>query len=126
MTTDRSEGTPTSRTDVAQEAQMNAAGEAGEPGDGVQLRTRAAFRMGLVWAMRLVVAVYVAALALHGVGWGPTLNGWYGNVVNNWLGLSADWLPSAVCWLAASRVGFRRPAVLLVAAGVTSFALADT
>ena len=95
---------------------------------GVQVRwsTHATFRAGLVWALWLVLAVYVAALALHSVGWGPSWNAWYGTVVNNWLGLATDWLPAAVCWLAVYRVGFRRLKVVFAAAAVTSYAAGDT
>ena len=88
--------------------------------------TRAAFRAGLVRALWLVLAAYVAALALHSVGWGPDWTGWYSTAVNNWVGLAADWLPAAVCWVAVYRVGLRRPEVVLAAAAVTSFAAGDT
>jgi hypothetical protein len=87
---------------------------------------RATFRAGLVWALWLVLATYVAALALHSVGWGPNWNATYSTVVNNWLGLATDWLPAAVCWLAVRRVGFRRLEVVFAAAAVTSYALGDT
>jgi hypothetical protein len=92
----------------------------------VHWSTRAAFRAGLVRALWLVLAAYVAALAMHSVGWGPNWNGWYSTVVNNWVGLAADWLPAVVCWVAISRVGFRRLEVVFAAAAVTSYALGDT
>src|SRR5665811_1807786 len=92
----------------------------------VPLSPRAALRRGLVWAMGLLLVAYVAALALHRVGWGPNWNGWYSTVVNNWVGLAADSLPAAVCWVAVSRVGFRRLEVVFAATAVTSFALGDT
>jgi len=92
----------------------------------VHWSTRATFRAGLVWALWLVLAAYVAALALHGVGWGPDWTGSYSTVVNNWVGLATDWLPAMVCWVAVSRVGFRRPEVVFAAAAVTSYALGDT
>jgi diguanylate cyclase (GGDEF)-like protein len=84
------------------------------------------FRAGLVWAMGLLAAAYVAALALHGVGWGPTADGWFDTVVNGWLGELTLLAPTAVCWLAVSRVGLRRPEVLLMTAAVTSYAAGDT
>ena len=65
---------------------MNAAAAAGPGGGVVHSRTHAAFRLGFLWAMGLVLAVYVAALILHGVGWGPSLNGWYGTLVDNLAG----------------------------------------
>jgi len=77
-------------------------------------------------AMWLVLAAYVAALALHGVGWGPNWTGSYSTVVNNWVGLTADWLPPMVCWVAISRVGFRRLEVVFAAAAVGSYAVGDT
>src|SRR5664280_3862719 len=95
-------------------------------GGGVHWSARATFRAGLVWALWLVLATYVAALALHSVGWGPNWNATYSTVVNNWLGLATDWLPAAVCWLAVRRVGFRRLEVVFAAAAVTSYALGDT
>jgi len=88
--------------------------------------TRATLRSGLVWALWLFLAVYVAGLALHSVGWGPTGEGWFNTVVNDWLGLLTDWAPAAVCWVAVCRVGIRRPEVLLAAAAVTSYAAGDT
>ena len=87
---------------------------------------RDTFRTGLMRALWLVLAAYVAALALHSVGWGPNWNGWYSTVVNNWVGLAADWLPVAVCWVAVYRVGFRRLEVVFAAAAVTSYAAGDT
>ena len=79
-----------------------------------------------VRAMWLLGAVYVAALALRGVGWGPVWEGWLGTFVDAWLGMLTVWAPAAVCWLAVYRVGRRRPEVLLAAAAVTSFAAGDT
>src|SRR5664280_1041665 len=95
-------------------------------GGGVPWSTHATFRAGLVRALWLVLAAYVAALALHSVGWGPNWTGSYSTVVNNWVGLATDWLPVAVCWVAISRVGFRRLEVVFAAAAVTSYALGDT
>src|SRR5664280_1787813 len=42
------------------------------------------------------------------------------------MGLATDWLPVMVCWVAISRVGFRRLEVVFAAAAVTSYALGDT
>ena len=92
----------------------------------MQPRARAVFRTALLWAMWLLAAAYVAALALHGVGWGPAWEGWFGTFVDGWLGLLTVWAPAAVCWLAAYRVRLRRPGVLLAAAAVTSYAAGDT
>jgi diguanylate cyclase (GGDEF)-like protein len=64
--------------------------------------------MGLL----LVVAV-AGALVLHGDTRTLVVDG---------LGLVAVWVSVGVCWLAASRVGFRRAEVPLAAAAVTSFA----
>ena len=47
-------------------------------------------------------------------------------IVDVWLSLLTSWLPAAVCWLAVSRVGFRRWEVLLAAVAVTSLAAGDT
>ena len=88
--------------------------------------TRATLRSGLVWALWLFLAVYVAGLTLHSVGWGPTGEGWFNTVVNGWLGLATDWLPAAVCWVAVYRVGLRRLEVVFAAAAVTSYAAGDT
>ena len=84
----------------------------------MQLITRASFRGGLVWAMGLFVAAYAVGLALHGNG--------LSQVVDVWLGLLTLWVPTAVCWLAVSRVGFRRWEVLLAATAVTSWSAGDT
>jgi diguanylate cyclase (GGDEF)-like protein len=82
------------------------------------LITRVTFRAGLVWVMGLLVVAYGVGLALHGKGLSP--------VVDNWLGLLTVWVPTAVCWLAVTRVGFRRWEVPFAAAAVTSFAAGDT
>ena len=95
-------------------------------GGGVRSRTRAALRAGLLWAMWALLGAYVAALAMQSVGWGPAAGAWFDTAVNGWLGLLTVWAPTTVCWVAASRVGFRRPEVLLAAAAVTSFAAGDT
>jgi diguanylate cyclase (GGDEF)-like protein len=76
--------------------------------------------------MWLLAAAYVIALALHAVGLSPAWDGWFGTLVDGWLGLLTVWAPAAVCWLAAHRVRFRRAEVVLAAAAITSFALGDT
>ena len=86
----------------------------------------AAWRAWPVRAMWLLGAVYVAALALHSVGWGPAWEDPFRTFVDGWLGLLTDWAPAAVCWLAVARVGRGRPEILLAAAAVTSFAAGDT
>ena len=89
------------------------------------MNRRVSFRVGLVWAMGLLLAAYVAGLALHGAGWGPSGEGWFNTAVNNWLGLLTDLLPVAICWLAVCRVGLRRPEVLLAATAMTAYAAGD-
>src|SRR5665811_1620990 len=80
----------------------------------VPLSPRAALRVGLLWAMGLLlVAAGVGGLVLHGDARTLVVDG---------LGLLAVWMSAWVCWLAVSRVGFRYWEVLLAAAAVTSFA----
>jgi diguanylate cyclase (GGDEF)-like protein len=88
--------------------------------------TRATFRAGLLWAMGLLLAAYAGGLVLHGLMLGPVAHRWVVLVVDNWLGLAVEWVPAAVCWVAFSRVGLRRPELLLAAMAVTSYALGDT
>jgi diguanylate cyclase (GGDEF)-like protein len=76
--------------------------------------------------MGLLLATYAAGLVLHGVALGPVAHHWVILVVDNWLGLAVEWVPAAVCWVAFSRVGARRPELLLAALAVTSYALGDT
>ena len=68
--------------------------------------------------MALAAVVYVGGLVLLGDAAGV--------VVCRWLGMLTMCLPTAVCCLAVSRVGFRRKEVLLAAAAVTSFAAGNT
>jgi len=68
--------------------------------------------------MGLSTAAYLIGLALQG--------GVSHRIVDVWLSLLTSWLPAAVCWLAASRVGFRRWEVLLAATAVTAVAAGDT
>jgi len=76
--------------------------------------------------MGLVLAAYVGGLVLQSQVSSPVVDGGFNPLVDGWLGLATDWVPVAVCWLAVSRVGFRRPEVLLAAAALTSFAAWDT
>jgi len=83
-------------------------------GGEVRWGTRMTFRGGLMWAMGLfLVASVVGGLALHGDTRALVVDG---------LGLVAVWMSAGVCWLAVSRVGFRRTEATLSAAAVTSFA----
>jgi diguanylate cyclase len=88
----------------------------------VPSNTRATLHTGLAWTMGLVLALYVIGLVLHSIGLGPVWNGWFGTVVHYWLAMLTQWLPVAVCFLAVSRVGFRRPEVLLATAAMTAYA----
>ncbi len=90
------------------------------------LRARLSLRVGLLWAMGLAVTAYATGLLVRGQISNPAEHHWASVAVDSWLGLLTDWLPVAVCWLAVSRVGFRRVEVLLAALAVTSYALGDT
>ncbi|HEY8719766.1 hypothetical protein, partial [Pengzhenrongella sp.] len=72
------------------------------------------------------MVAYAVALVLRDAGLIPVGVGWFGPVVDDWLGLLSMWGPAAVCWLAVWRVGFRRSEVFLASAAVTSFAAGDT
>jgi len=65
----------------------------------------------------LLATVYAVGLALPGRELSTVVGA---------LGLFASWIPAGVCWLAVSRVGFRRWEVLLAAIAVTSFAAGFT
>ena len=67
--------------------------------------------------MGLCLAAYLVGLALE--------SHLPHQLVDVWLSLLTDWVPAAVCWLAVSRVGFRRWEVFLAAAAVTSLAAGD-
>jgi len=71
----------------------------------------------LQMAMGLVLAAYLGDLAF--------LNGSY-PILDLLLSLLVYWLPSAVCWVAVSRVGFRRSEVLFGACAVTANAAGNT
>ena len=92
----------------------------------VQSSTGRYFRGGLMWTMGLILVAYIAGLALHGVGSTPAVDGRSGSFVNDWLALLADWLPVAVCALAVSRVGLRRPEVVLATIAMAAYAVGDT
>lgn len=89
------------------------------------MRSTQAARAVLLWAMWLLAGTYVVMLALHASGLGPSWDGWFGTLVDDWLGVLTVGAPVAVCWLAAIRARRRRPDVLLAAAAVTAFALGD-
>ena len=90
------------------------------------LSSRATLRAGLVWVMALVLLAYEGGLVLQGHVSSPVAGGGFNPLVDGWLRLATDWVPVAVCWLAASRVGLRRPEVLLGSAAVTFLAAWDT
>src|SRR5674476_1553611 len=101
---------------------MSSLGDLGHPelarGVPVPLSPRAALRRGLVWAMGLfLVAAVIGSLALHGDA---------RTVVVDGLWMLAVWISAWVCWLAVSRVGFRRWEVLLAAVAMTLFAVGLT
>jgi hypothetical protein len=74
----------------------------------VQWRGHLTFRAGLLWAMGIVDVAYAVALSL------PTN-------LDTGLGFLAVWMPVGICWLAVSRVGFRRWEILFATAAVTSY-----
>ena len=78
----------------------------------------ATIRVGLMWAMGLLLVAYVVGLMLpaHDAGVGAYRG----------LGLLTMLLPAAVCWLAVSHAGFRRREILLAAAALTSYAAGDS
>jgi len=84
----------------------------------VRLSRRVTFHGALMWVMGLSLLAYMGGLALHGDGMIPAVDGW--------LGMATVWVPAVVCWVAASRVGFRRLEVVLAAIAVTSCAAGDT
>ena len=84
----------------------------------VRLSTRVTFRAVLIWAMCLTLAAYTIGLLLQGGVTHP--------IVDFWLSLLTSWLPAVVCWLAVSRVGFRRWEILLAALAMTALAAGDT
>ncbi len=82
--------------------------------------SRDPLRTGLVWTMwggPLAVAC-VVGLIMHGAK--------LSLLVTAPLGMWSVWAPTAVCWLAVSRVGFRRLEVVFAAAAMTTFAAAST
>ena len=71
----------------------------------------------LVWAMGLILVVYLVGLAVSIDGLRPLVNGWLGTIT--------QWIPALLCWRAVYRSGFRRMLVLLAAAAVTVFAASN-
>jgi diguanylate cyclase (GGDEF)-like protein len=81
---------------------------------------RVSFRTGLLWTsgVGLVGFVVTAGLRAVGVPVSP--------VVSVVFGMVSIWGPTALCWVAARRVGVGRPEVVLAAAAVTSWAVGST
>lgn len=75
-------------------------------------------RVALLVGMGLLLIAYVGGLSVHGDG--------FDVLVDGWLGISTQWVPAAVCWLAVYRAGPRRWEILLAAAAVTSYASGNT
>ncbi|TFB48379.1 putative bifunctional diguanylate cyclase/phosphodiesterase [Cryobacterium tagatosivorans] len=71
-----------------------------------------------LWALWAALGVFTVGFLLPG--------GEGSSPAQGWLSLLCDWVPVAVCWVAASRVGFRSLQVMLAATAVTVFALADS
>ena len=71
-----------------------------------------------LWALWAALGLFTVGLLLPGAE--------AGSPAQVWLSLLCDWVPVAVCWVAASRVGFRSLQVILAATAVTAFALADS
>ena len=89
-------------------------------GGAVQSSMRMDLRKGLVWTMwgGLLAVAYAVALIMHG----DKLS----LAVTAPLGMLSIWVPTAVFWLAVSRVGFRRLELVFAAAAATSFAAASS
>ncbi|TFC52898.1 EAL domain-containing protein [Cryobacterium sp. TMT2-10] len=68
--------------------------------------------------MALLVSAYVAGLLLPGDAPRPLLDGWLAGLIKLAL--------VGVCWASAARTSFRRPELLLTAAGVTLVGISDT
>ncbi|MBA2445121.1 MAG: hypothetical protein H0V49_07305, partial [Nocardioidaceae bacterium] len=77
-----------------------------------------ASRVVLMWGLGLLLSAYIGGLAVHGDG--------FNVLVDGWLGISTQWVPAAVCWLAVYRTSPRRWEILLAAAAVTSYASGNT
>ncbi len=77
-------------------------------------------RAGLIWTMwgGVLAVACVVGLMMDGAR--------LGLVVTAPLGMVSLWVPTVVCWLAVSRVGFRRLEVVFAAAALSSFAAAST
>ena len=70
-----------------------------------------------LWALWVALGIFTIGLLIPGRESSP---------VHGWLSLLCDWVPVAVCWVAASRVRFRSLQVSLAATAVTMFALGDS
>jgi len=81
--------------------------------------SRLAFGFGAwpLWIMGLLLGAYVVGLTLPGEEFSPVVDGLLGSIT--------QWVPAAVCWMVAVRTRFRRAPIVLAAAAVTSFALAN-
>ena len=91
----------------------------------MQSKKRAPLAAGLVWAMGLLAAVYVAALILREHAGSPVIVRWLSLILHHGLGPLALWVTVGVCWLAVHR-GARRREVFLATAAVTSYAAGNT
>ncbi len=81
---------------------------------------RVSLRTGLLWAIGLGLLGFVGTSLLSQVGVqaGPVLTAFFG--------MLSIWGPTALCWTAVSRVGLKRPDVVLAAAAVTAWTLGST
>jgi len=84
---------------------------------------RGATPLSRATAVLLVLTVGFNALYLVGL---ITSGGENSAVVNIWIALATQWVPATVFWLIAVRTRFRRPPVVLAAAGITASAIGDT
>ena len=71
-----------------------------------------------LWALWIALGIFTVGFLIPGRESNSPVHGW--------LSLLCDWVPVAVCWVAASRVRFRSVQVSLAATAVTMFALGDT
>ena len=90
------------------------------------MRPMQAARAVLLWAMWLLAGTYLVLLVVNATEMGPSWDGWFGTLVDQWLGLLTVWAPAAVCWLAAIQARRHRSDVLVAAAAVTAYAVGDT
>jgi diguanylate cyclase (GGDEF)-like protein len=71
-----------------------------------------------LWALWVALGILTVGLLVPG--------GESNSPAHDWLSMLCDWVPVAVCWVAASRVRFRSVQVSLAATAVTMFALGDS